>query len=82
MYLHVNTDNPNQNRDVVVQFSERCESRNNCKAVWTVWLGTSEVTEFDDQFDAMRFARALAETHQLQAWMLGPEGQGLVRLGN
>ena len=82
MYLHANTDNPNQNRDIVVQFSERCESRNDCKAVWTVWRGAMQEAEFDDQFDAMRFARALAETHSLPAWMFGPDGEGLRKLGN
>lgn len=82
MYLHVNADNPNQSRDVIVHFTERCASPNDCQPVWTVWVGASEQGEFDDQFEAMRFARGLADEHRLPAWMLGPDGQGLQRLGN
>mgnify|MGYP000312412762 CR=1 FL=1 len=82
MYLHVNADHPNQSRDVFVHFSERCESRNDCKAVWTVWLGADQTAEFEDQFEAMRYARSLADERQLPAWLFGPEGQGLQRLGN
>ena len=84
MFQHVyaHTDGPNQSRDVIVHFSERCETRNDCTPVWTVWLGANQEAEFNDQFEAMRFARALADERQLPAWMLGPDGQGLQRLGN
>lgn len=82
MFLHANVDNPNQSRDVIVHFSERCESRNDCKAVWTVWLGADQAAEFEDQFEAMRYARSLADERQLPAWLLGPEGEGLQRLAN
>lgn len=82
MYLHANAGMPDQVRDVIVQLTERCETRNDCKAVWTVWRGAMQEAEFDDQFDAMRFARALAEAHSLPAWMFGPDGEGLRRLGN
>lgn len=82
MYLRAYTDTPNQVRDVIVHFSERCETRNDCKAIWTVWRGAMQEAEFDDRFDAMRFARALAEAHRLPAWMFGPDGEGLQRLGN
>lgn len=81
-HAYAHSDGPNQSRDVIVHFTERCESRNDCKAIWTVWMGASEQGEFDDQFEAMRFARSLADERQLPAWMLGPDGQGLVRLGN
>lgn len=81
-HAYAQADGPNQSRDVILQFSERCQSPNDCKAVWTVWLGTSEQCEFEDQFEAMRFARGLADEHRLPAWMLGPDGQGLQRLGN
>lgn len=82
MYLHASADNPNQTRDVIVHFSERCESRNNCTPVWTVWRGAMQEAEFEDRFDAMRFARSLAEAHHLPAWMFGPDGEGLQRLEN
>jgi hypothetical protein len=82
MYLHLNADNPNQSRDVIVHFTERCAAPNDCQPVWTVWVGTNEQGEFDDQFEAMRFARGLADQHQLPAWLLGPDGQGVQRLGN
>jgi hypothetical protein len=81
MFAYAHTDGPNQNRDVIVHFSERCESRNDCKAVWTVFLGASEQAEFEDQFEAMRFARSLADQNQLPAWLFA-EGEGLRRLGN
>ena len=82
MFAYAHTDGPNQNRDVIVHFSERCESRNDCKAVWTVFLGASEQAEFEDQFEAMRFARLLAENYKLPAWLFGPDGEGLQRLEN
>jgi len=82
MYLHVNAGMPNQSRDVILHFSERCESPNDCTPIWTVWIGASQEAEFNDQFEAMRFARSLADERQLPAWMLGPDGQGLQRLGN
>jgi hypothetical protein len=81
-HAYAHTDGPNQSRDVILHFSERCESPNDCTPVWTVWLGASQEAEFHDQFEAMRFARSLADERQLPAWMLGPDGQGLQRLGN
>jgi hypothetical protein len=53
-----------------------------CTPIWTVWLGPSQEAEFHDQFEAMRFALSLADERQLPAWNLGPDGQGLVKLGN
>ena len=82
MYLHVSADNPNQNRDVIVHFTERCETPHNCAPVWTVWRGAMQEAEFADQYEALRFARALADQHQLPIWKMGREWEGLVRLGN
>ena len=81
-HAYAYTDGPNQSRDVIVHFTERCSAPNDCRAVWTVWVGANEQGEFEDQFEAMRFARGLADQQQLPAWMLGPDGQGLQRLGN
>lgn len=80
-HAYANAGGPNQARDVIVHFTERCVSRNDCTPVWTVWLGAQQEAEFEDQFEAMRFARAIADERHLPAWLLGPEGQGLVRLG-
>lgn len=82
MYLHVNAENPNQSRDVIVHFSERCSSADAFTPVWTVWRGANQEAEFTDQFEALRFARSLADEHQLPAWKIGREWEGLVRLGS
>jgi hypothetical protein len=81
MYLHANAGMPDHVRDVIVHFTERCESRNDCKAIWTVYLGAQQEAEFEDQFEAMRFARSLADSRKVPAWRLGGESEGLVRLG-
>lgn len=81
-HAYARPDGPNESRDVIVHFTERCVSPNDCQPVWTVWLGPTQEAEFGDQFEAMRFARALAESRQLPAWLFGPDGQGLQRLGN
>ena len=78
-YAH--TDGPNQSRDVIVHFTERGGSREDFTPVWTVWHGATQAAEFADQYDALRFARSLADEHQVPAWKLGREWEGLVRLG-
>lgn len=81
-HAYARPDGPNESRDVIVSFLEVPQDRAHSRSVWTVWLGSDQAGEFEDQFDAMRFARSLADEHRLPAWMLGPDGQGLQRLGN
>ena len=75
-------DGPNESRDVIVSFTERGSSPDVFTPVWTVWRGQTQEAEFTDQFDALRFARTLADEHQLPAWKIGREWEGLVRLGD
>ena len=83
MLAHANTGStvPNETRDVIVHFTERGASGREDDKVWTVWRGATQEAEFADQFDALRFARSLADQHQLPAWKIGREWEGLVRLG-
>lgn len=81
-HAYAHSEGPNQSRDVIVHFSERCQSRNDCVAIWTVWLGANQEAEFEDQYEAMRYARSIADERQLPAWLLGRDGEGLRRLGN
>ena len=78
-YAH--TDGPNHSRDVIVHFTERAATSHDSEKVWTVWRGSNQEAEFADQFDALRFARTLADEHQVPAWKMGREWEGLVRLG-
>ena len=80
-HAYARPDGPNESRDVIVSFTERGPSPDAFTAVWTVWRGTNQEAEFTDQFDALRFARSLADEHQVPAWKLGREWEGLVRLG-
>ncbi len=79
-HAYLYSDGPNQARDVIVHFTER-GSVNDFVSVWTVYRGASQEAEFTDQFEALRFARTLADEHQLPAWKIGREWEGLVRLG-
>jgi len=81
-HAYARPDGPNTSRDVIVHFFERYEGHLEFQSVWTVWVGPNQEAEFFDQFEAMRFARSLADERRLPAWLLGPEGQGLQRLGN
>lgn len=74
-------DTPNETRDVIVYFTERDRTSADSEKVWTVWRGETQEAEFTDQFEALRFARTLADEHQLPAWKIGREWEGLVRLG-
>ena len=74
-------DTPDESRDVIVYFTERAATTSDSEKVWTVWRGMKQEAEFADQFDALRFARSLADEHQLPAWKIGREWEGLVRLG-
>lgn len=78
-YAHPN--GPDQSRDVIVSFTERNATNHDSDKVWTVWRGTTQEAEFTDQFEALRFARSLADEHQLPAWKIGREWEGLVSLG-
>ncbi|MDQ3171716.1 MAG: hypothetical protein M3Q55_16400 [Acidobacteriota bacterium] len=80
-HAYARPDGPNESRDVIVSFTERGPSADAFTAVWTVWHGATQAAEFADQFDALRFARSLADEHQVPAWKLGREWEGLVRLG-
>lgn len=75
------TDTPNETRDVIVYFTERDKTSADSEKVWTVWRGETQEAEFNDQFEALRYARTLADQHQLPAWKIGREWEGLVRLG-
>lgn len=80
-HAYARPDGPNQSRDVIVSFTERGQSPAPFTAVWTVWRGTTQEAEFHDQFEALRFARSLADEHNVPAWKIGREWEGLVRLG-
>ncbi len=80
-HAYARPDGPNESRDVIVHFTERGASGLEHDKVWTVWRGATQEAEFADQFDALRFARTLANEHQVPAWKLGREWEGLVRLG-
>lgn len=80
-HAYARPDGPDQSRDVIVSFTERAATSSDSEKVWTVWRGATQEAEFADQFDALRFARALADEHKLAAWKIGREWEGLVRLG-
>lgn len=81
-HAYAHADGPNQSRDVIVSFTERSVTSAGSEKVWTVWRGQTQEAEFEDQYEALRFARSLADEHQLPAWKMGREWEGLVRLGN
>ena len=80
-HAYASPNGPDQSRDVIVSFTERGPSGGESDKVWTVWRGATQEAEFTDQFEALRFARSLADQHQLPAWKIGREWEGLVRLG-
>ena len=80
MHLHVNTDNPNQSRDVIVQFTERCETRNKCTTVWTVWLGSTEQRDPDEVEAYVKefgidYTIGFVENHTTDAFLAGTEDE-------
>jgi len=74
-------ETPDESRDVIVYFTERAATSADSEKVWTVWRGQKQEAEFSDQYEALRYARTLADEHHLPAWKIGREWEGLVRLG-